>query len=62
MGAAFLPEWLIRADLAAKRLVHVLGEGAHAPTTTLFAVYASRQYIAPKLRGFIDFMSEALGG
>jgi DNA-binding transcriptional LysR family regulator len=62
MGVAFLPEWLVDADLAARRLVAVPVpvNSARPPTTTLFAVYTSRQYMAPKLRSFIDFMSEAL--
>lgn len=33
-----------------------------AMPVTLFAVYTSRQYMAPKLRTFIDFLSERLGG
>jgi DNA-binding transcriptional LysR family regulator len=32
-----------------------------APAVTLFAVYTSRQYMAPKLRSFIDFLGERLG-
>ncbi len=60
MGMAFLPEWLVDDDLAQGRLVHLVPEYA-APASTLFAVYTSRQYMTPKLRSFIDYLSEALG-
>ena len=59
MGMAFLPEWLVDADLAAGRLTHLVPDYA-APPVTLFAVYTSRQYMAPKLRSFIDFLGERL--
>ncbi|QFZ85051.1 LysR family transcriptional regulator [Variovorax paradoxus] len=61
MGVAFLPDWLVGADLASRRLMHVLESDVQTPSATLFAVYASRQYMAPKLRTFIDFMVETLG-
>jgi len=59
MGMAFLPEWLIDDDLAAGRLVRLVPEYT-APGVTLFAVYTSRQYMAPKMRSFIDFLGERL--
>jgi DNA-binding transcriptional LysR family regulator len=31
-----------------------------APAMTLYAVYMSRQYMAPKMRSFIDFLGERL--
>lgn len=37
----------------------LMGDG-YPPANTPFAVYTSRQYMGPKLRNFIDFMSEAL--
>ena len=40
--------------------VRVFGKMEQRPSSTLFAVYTSRQYITPRLRSFIDFMSEAL--
>ncbi|MBT2299055.1 LysR family transcriptional regulator [Variovorax paradoxus] len=61
MGMAFLPEWLIDDDLAAGRLVRLVPEYT-APAVTLFAVYTSRQYMAPKMRSFIDFLGERLSG
>ncbi|MDB5931221.1 MAG: LysR family transcriptional regulator [Polaromonas sp.] len=60
MGAAFLPGWLVDDDLAAGRLMRVGGSGP-AFTGELFAVYASRRQMPPKLRTFIDFLVERLG-
>jgi DNA-binding transcriptional LysR family regulator len=59
MGLAFLPAWLVDDDLARGVLVRVLDDW-RAPPVTLFAVYASRRYMAPKLRSFIDFLGERL--
>lgn len=59
MGMSFLPEWLVDEDLARGLLVKLVPDHA-APPVTLFAVYTSRQYMAPKLRSFIDFLGERL--
>lgn len=61
MGMAFLPEWLIDDDLASGQLVRLVPEYT-APAVTLFAAYTSRQYMAPKMRSFIDFLGERLSG
>ncbi|PZQ67553.1 MAG: LysR family transcriptional regulator, partial [Variovorax paradoxus] len=47
-------------DLASGALVQLVPQYS-APVNTLFAVYTSRQYMAPKLRSFIDFLAAALG-
>ncbi|WP_219212324.1 LysR family transcriptional regulator [Variovorax boronicumulans] len=59
LGMSFLPEWLVDDDLAAGTLVRVAPEYS-AQAVTLFAVYTSRQYMAPKLRSFIDHLGQAL--
>lgn len=59
MGAAFLPDWLVADDLNSGRLEHVYNPDAKL-TGKLFAVYASRQHLAPKLRSFIDFLVRRL--
>jgi DNA-binding transcriptional LysR family regulator len=61
MGLAFLPAWLVEDDLREGRL-RALVPDYRAPGVTLFAVYTSRQYMAPKLRSFIDFLAQRLGG
>ncbi|MES2532050.1 MAG: LysR family transcriptional regulator [Pseudomonadota bacterium] len=61
MGLAYLPEWLVDDDLAQGRLQRLVPAFA-APAVTLFAVYTSRQYMAPKLRSFIDYFSIHLAG
>ena len=60
LGLAYLPDWLVSDDLAAHRLVRLLPDHS-GPGITLFAVYTSRQYMLPKLRSFIDFLSQSLG-
>ena len=59
MGMAFLPEWLVDDDLTDGLLTRLVPDYT-APAITLFAVYTSRQYMAPKLRSFIDFLAERL--
>ncbi|KTT25898.1 LysR family transcriptional regulator [Pseudacidovorax intermedius] len=59
LGIAYLPAWLVDDDLAQGRLVELVPEW-RGPATTLFAVYASRQHMAPALRSFIDFLVAAL--
>jgi len=59
MGLSFLPAWLVDDDLARGALVRVVPDFS-APAVTLFAVYTSRQHMAPKLRSFIDFVGERL--
>ena len=61
LGFAYLPDWLVEDDLASGALVQLVPQYM-APVNTLFAVYTSRQYMAPKLRSFIDFLAAALGG
>ncbi|WP_420824265.1 LysR substrate-binding domain-containing protein [Variovorax guangxiensis] len=60
MGIAYMPTWLIDDDIAQGRLLRLLPDFEATPVT-LFAVYTSRQYMAPKLRTFIDFLGERLG-
>ena len=60
MGIGFLPAWLVEDDLAQGQLERVLPQW-NALTVTLYAVYTSRRYLAPKVRSFIDWLSEELG-
>ena len=61
VGIGYMPGWLVDDDLAAGRLVQVLPQYHQAPQE-LYATYTSRKYLTPKVRTFIDFVTEALGG
>ncbi len=60
MGIGMLPAWLVDDDLASGQLERVLPQW-NALTVTLYAIYTSRRYLTPKVRSFIDCLSEALG-
>jgi DNA-binding transcriptional LysR family regulator len=55
-GIAPLPPWLVQEDLALGRLKALLPDYA-MPAATLYAVYASRRYLSPKVRTFVDFVA-----
>ena len=56
MAISPLPPWLVDEDIAAGRLVELL-PGYRVATGTLYAVYTSRRYLAPKVRTFVDHMA-----
>lgn len=55
-GLTFLPKWLIEEDLASGRLVGLKPE--YMLPHVLEAVYTSRRYLSPKVRTFVDFLSD----
>lgn len=57
-GIAHLPEYLVREDLAAGRLVAILGDCA-VPSRPIHAVYPHREFLATKVRSFVDYLVEA---
>jgi DNA-binding transcriptional LysR family regulator len=57
MGLAFVPRWVVEADIAEGRLELIL-PGAPIMRGTLYAVYPSRKYLSAKVRTFIDFFVE----
>jgi DNA-binding transcriptional LysR family regulator len=57
MGLAFLPEWLIVDDLTSGRL-EIVQLDCTLPDALLDAVYTSRRYLLPRVRTFIDFLSD----
>ena len=59
-GLAAMPTFLIGEDLAAGRLRTVLNEYLLQPSS-IFAIYPSRKYLAPKARAFTDFLGEKYG-
>jgi DNA-binding transcriptional LysR family regulator len=59
VGAALLPDWLVREDLAQGRLVPVMPQFAPI-SVTLHAAYTHRKYLTPKVRSFIDYLAAAM--
>jgi DNA-binding transcriptional LysR family regulator len=58
MGIVLQPDFIAGQALDEGRLVRLLPD-YHIPPVRIFAVYASRSHLAPKIRAFIDFMVES---
>lgn len=56
-GLSLIPYPYVEDDIRAGRLQSVLDDWRKAETT-LYAVYPSRQHVAPKIRVFLDFLIE----
>ena len=61
VGLALIPQWYVADDLAAGRLRQVLHDW-HTADTILYVIYPSRQHLPLRIRVFIDFAFEVLGG
>jgi len=59
LGVAQLPTYLVRADLAAERLVQVM-PGAGRSRASIFAVTPSRAFHVRRVRAFIDYLASEL--
>lgn len=59
-GLSLIPYPYVEQDLKEGRLQSALDDWASV-TTTLYAVYPSRQYLAPKIRAFLDFLAAEFG-
>lgn len=57
IGIALEPDFIVGTDLAAGRLVRILGDYAPTPTG-IYAVYPSRRHLSAKVRAFVDFLAE----
>ncbi|MEH1885256.1 LysR family transcriptional regulator [Nostoc sp.] len=60
MGLTFLPKWLIEEDLTSRQLEVLMPE--YTFLTFLNAVYTSRRYLSPKVRTFVDFLTNYFSG
>jgi LysR family transcriptional regulator, transcriptional activator for dmlA len=60
-GISLLPRWDVVDDLASGRLVEVL-RGYQAKSLDLFAVFAPGKCIIPRIRLFVDYVTQVLGG
>jgi len=60
VGIARLSTYVVAGDLQAGRLVRLLPDQIDEDAS-IFAVYASRHQLSPKIRVFLDFLADALG-
>jgi DNA-binding transcriptional LysR family regulator len=56
-GVSLIPRPYVEDDLKSGRLQRVLSDW-DTVETTLYAIYPSRQHVAPKIRAFLDFLAE----
>jgi DNA-binding transcriptional LysR family regulator len=61
LGVAWAADFLALPDVAAGRLVPLLGPFAFDERTPVHAVYPQRRHLPAKVRVFIDFLLEQLG-
>jgi len=59
LGLGLLPRCYVAKELAEGRLVPVLADW-RLPVATVYAVYPSRHHISPKLRAFLDILTDDL--
>ena len=58
-GVILQPSFMVGADLASGALVELMPD-YRSSEFGIFAVYPTRQYVSPKVRALIDFLSKAL--
>jgi len=61
LGIVLQPSFLVHEHLRSGDLERVL-PGWEAESVSVYAVYPSRQFLAPKVRSFVDFLVERFGG
>lgn len=61
MGISSLPEFIVADDLAAGRLERVLAD-YRTPRLPLSALWPARRFVPAKVRAFVDWLAETLGG
>lgn len=61
MGVIRLPTFYVGDDLREGRLAPVLPDYRVAFQASIYAVYAARDHLPPKVRAFIDFLAERFG-
>ncbi len=60
-GIIMIPSWMIQSALSKKHLVPLLDDFSLIPASTpIHAVFAHNRHLAPKVRAFVDFLSEKL--
>ncbi|MFS4583204.1 LysR substrate-binding domain-containing protein [Phaeobacter sp. C3_T13_0] len=61
LGIGRLPSFIAGPDIASGRLIRVLPD-YDMPSQTLYAIYPKRLHLPTKVRAFIDFIVEHIGG
>ncbi|WGD28810.1 LysR family transcriptional regulator [Ancylobacter sp. WKF20] len=61
LGLARIARYVAEADIAAGRLVPVLEEFNGGDIELLHAVFVGHDYLAARIRAFVDFLSERIG-
>ena len=61
VGIALRSTWDIGEELASGRLVQVLPEFEGSRNVAIYGLYASRRFLAAKVRVFIDYLAELYG-
>lgn len=61
MGITLLPNFLVEADLAEKRLVRVLPAAEALPQRWLYGIYLPNRFLASKVRLFLDAVQAGFG-
>ncbi|QOL26171.1 LysR family transcriptional regulator [Thalassotalea sp. LPB0316] len=59
-GVTRLPSFYIEQDLKAGRLIELF-QDLPTPSIDVFAIYPSRKHLSPKVRVFIDMLTDGLG-
>jgi DNA-binding transcriptional LysR family regulator len=61
IGVAMIPTWIIQDELKNKHLIPLLTDySLNPPSTPITAIFANNRHLAPKIRVFVDFLSEKL--
>ena len=62
LGVALLPCFICGQDLRAGRLIQVLPAWSGPADTAIAAVYPTSRNLSPKVRVFVDFLTERFSG
>jgi len=61
MGIGFLPEFLLKDDIAAKKVVPILTDQVSA-VIPLYLLFPKGHYVLAKVKALVDFLIETIGG
>lgn len=61
LGLRQIPRFIVEPEIASGKLVEVLAD-YESPPLSVYAVYASRRHLSPKVRAFVDFLAAELNG